>query len=85
MMAIPNSDTNPTAADTLKFVPVRYSAQMPPTPTSKTFVKTTIASRNDLKAEYSRMKIKPSEIGMMNNIRVSASCICSNSPLQTVK
>ena len=36
MMAIPNSETKPTAAETLKFVPVRYKAQIPPTATSKT-------------------------------------------------
>ena len=30
MIATPNSETNPTAAEMLKWVPVRYNAQMPP-------------------------------------------------------
>ena len=36
MMATPNSDTKPTAADMLKLVPVRYRAQMPPMARSNT-------------------------------------------------
>ena len=50
MMATPNSDTKPTAAEMLKLVPVRYNAQMPPTATSKTLLKITIVSRNERKA-----------------------------------
>ena len=51
MMAIPKSETKPTAAETLKLVPVRYSDQMPPTATSKTLLKITIVSRNERKAD----------------------------------
>ena len=45
MMAIPKSETKPTAAAMLKLVPVRYKDQMPPTATSKTLLKITIVSR----------------------------------------
>ena len=39
MMATPNSDTKPTAAEMLKLVPVRYNAQMPPIARSNTLLK----------------------------------------------
>ena len=83
MMAIPKSETKPTAAETLKLVPVRYNDQMPPTATSKTLLKITIVSRNERNATYSRMKMRPSDKGMIHMSRPLASSICSNSPLQT--
>ena len=86
MMATPNSDTKPTAAEMLKLVPVRYSAQMPPTATSKTLLKTTIASRNEWNADVEqdedqaqRQRDDDHQVGR------SASSICSNSPLQTAR
>ena len=85
MMATPNSDTKPTAAEMLKLVPVRYSAQMPPMARARTLLSTTTASRNERKAVYSRMKIRPSDSGMMISKRPSASSISSNSPLQTAR
>ena len=83
MMAIPKSETKPTAAETLKLVPVRYKDQMPPTATSKTLLKITIVSRTERNAAYSRMKIRPRDKGMIHKSRPLASSICSNSPLQT--
>ncbi len=39
---------------------------MPPTATSNTLLKITIVSRNERNAEYSRMKIRPSDRGMIH-------------------
>jgi len=54
MMAIPKSETKPTAAEILKLVPVKYKDQMPLTATSKTLLKITIVSRNEREQKQGR-------------------------------
>ena len=51
--ATPNSVTNPTAAETDRWMPRRYSARMPPTSEKGTLTSTSAASRTDAKATNS--------------------------------
>ena len=67
MMATPNSDTKPTAAEMLKCVPVNSSAHRPPIDRSRTLDKTTMVSRKERKAMYGSTRIKPSDSWMMTS------------------
>jgi hypothetical protein len=57
MTATPNSETKPTAADTLKGMPRRYSTTTPPPMENGTVARASAASRTDPKVQYSRAKI----------------------------
>ncbi len=58
MMATPNRDTKPTAAEMLKLVPVKYKVQMPPTARASTLDRITTTSSIERKATYSSVKIR---------------------------
>ena len=85
MMDTPKSEMKPTAAEMLKVVPVRKSAQTPPIEAARTLPSTTTASSQERRAEYKSARISPSDMGTIHNNRVWASCICSNSPDQTAR
>ena len=85
MIATPKIEMKPTAAEILKFVPVKSNAQTPPIERSSTLENTITASSTLRKAIYSKIRIIANDAGTMNMSRCSASCISSNSPLQTAR
>ena len=85
MTATPRIEMNPTAAEMLKFSPAIFNAHTPPTPTPSTFANTTAASSHDRNAKYRNTAISTSETRNIRAIRFSASSICLNSPLHSVR
>ena len=79
----PNSARNPTPDDTLKLVPVRYSATMPPTGAIATFISISAAHFIDPNIEYRMKKITSSVSGMMIASRFCARCWLAYSPAQS--
>ena len=49
------------------------------------YVRKKLAFLDERNAEYNRMKIRASAMGTMISKRPTASCICSNSPLQIAR
>ncbi len=78
MIATPKIDVNPTAAEMLKFVPVRNSRPQ----AAQRELKNVEQGEHDCRiqerpnARYSSMKIIASDSGMMNISRRSPSSIC---------
>ena len=72
--AIPNKAIKPTAADTLRLIPVANKIKIPPIIAKGTFIKISRAFLIDINAQNSKTKINPKLIGTITAKRFIALC-----------
>ena len=76
---------NPIAADTLRWMPVTYSARIPPMSANGTLMRISAACFNAPNALKSKRKIRNTLSGTMTLSRAMARCWFSNSPPHAVE